>query len=118
MSSLHSHSSALASFTVSIYAIGYVLGPLLVSPVSETYGRRYVLFPAYVLFMVSLAVCGASESLPLFVVFRAVMGFAGIGFVLLGPAVVADLMPVERRGMALSVMAAGPVVVSSKFCLV
>ena len=76
------------------------------------YGRLYVLFPAFVVFMVSLAVCGASDRLALFIAFRAIMGFAGIGFVLLGPAVVADLMPVEKRGLALSVMAAGPVVVS------
>jgi len=39
------------------------------------------------------------------------MGFAGVGFVLIEPAVVADLIPVERRGLALSVMAAGPVLV-------
>lgn len=112
MSSFHSHDSALASFTVSIYNIGYVLGPLLVAPISETYGRLYVLFPAYIIFMVSLAVCGASESFPLFIVFRGIMGFAGIGFVLLGPSVVADMMPVGRGGSVLSVMAAGPVVVS------
>lgn len=112
MSSLHSHSSALASFTVSIYTLGYVLGPLLVAPISEIYGRLYVLFPSYVIFMISLAVCGASKNLPLFIVFRATTGFAGIAFVLLGPAVVADLMPVEKRGLSLSLMAAGPVVVS------
>ena len=105
----------MASFTVSVYTFGYVLGPLIVTPISELYGRIYVVFPAYVIFMISLAVCGASENLPLFIVFRAIMGFAGIGFVLLGPAVVADLIPVERRGLALSVMATGPVVVSFFF---
>ena len=88
-----------------------MLGPLVVAPISEIYGRIYVLYPAYVIFMVSLAVCGVSENFALFIVFRAIMGFAGIGFVLLGPAVVADLMPVEKRGLALSIMAAGPVVV-------
>lgn len=109
-SSLKSHSPALASFTVSAYTIGYVLGPLVVAPVSEIYGRIYVAFPAYLIFMLSLAVCGASESFALFIVFRVTMGFAGNGFLLLGPAVVADLMPVEKRGLALSIMAAGPVV--------
>ena len=114
-SSLHPQSPALASFTVSVYTFGYVLGPLIVTPISELYGRIYVVVPAYVIFIISLAVCGASENLPLFIVFRAIMGFAGIGFVLLGPAIVADLIPVERRGLALSVMATGPVVVSIFF---
>lgn len=112
MADLHSSSDALASFTVSIYTIGYCLGPLIVAPVSEMYGRVWVLFPAYVIFLVSLAVCGSSTSLALFIFFRAIMGFAGVGFVLLGPAIVADLIPAERRGLALSVMSAGPVVVS------
>ena len=94
-----------------------MLGPLIVAPISEIYGRIYILYPAYVIFMVSLAVCGVSENFALFIVFRAIMGFAGIGFVLLGPAVVADLMPVEKRGLALSIMAAGPVVVRIVFVL-
>lgn len=113
MADLHSSSGALASFTVSIYTIGYCIGPLIVGPVSEIYGRGWVLFPAYIVFLVSLAVCGSSRNLALFIVFRAVMGFAGVGFVLIGPAVVADLIPKENRGLALSVMSVGPVVVST-----
>jgi len=111
MADLYFNSNALASLTVSIYTIGYCLGPLIVAPVSEIYGRVWVLFPAYVIFITSLAVCGSSTNLVIFVIFRAIMGFAGVGFVLIGPAVVADLIPVERRGLALSVMAAGPVLV-------
>ena len=118
MSSLHFNCPALGFFAVSIYSIGYVRGPLLVAPISEMYGLLYVVFPAYLIFMISLAVCGAGEHFPLFIVFRAIMGFAGIGFVLLGPAVVADLMPVERRGLALSVMVSGSVMVSSGVFLV
>ena len=112
MLDLHSSSDALQSLTVSIYTIGYCLGPLVVAPVSELYGRVVVLHSAYAIFLVALAVCGSSMSLSLFIVFRAIMGFAGIAFVLLGPAVAADLIPKERRGFALSILSAGPVVVS------
>lgn len=97
MADLYFNSDALASLTVSIYTIGYCLGPLIVAPVSEIYGRVWVLFPAYVIFITSLAVCGSSINLVIFVIFRAIMGFAGVGFVLIGPAVVADLIPVETR---------------------
>lgn len=78
---------------------------------SELYGHVTVLYPGYIGFMLALAVCGSSRSLLVFVVFRAVMGFAAIIFVLMGPAIVADLIPRERRGLALSIMSAGPVVV-------
>lgn len=112
MADFHSSIDFLASFAVLMYIIGYCLGPLVVAPTSELYGRVMILYPAYVVFMASLAMCGSSSSLPLFIVFRAVMGFAGIAFVLLGPAIGADLIPKERRGFALSIMSSGPVVVS------
>lgn len=112
MSEFHSNdSSGLASLTISIYVIGYCLGPLVVAPLAELYGHVTVLYPAYVVFIAGLAVCGSSHNLPLFIVFRAVMGFGAITFVLIGPAIVADLIPKERRGLALSVMSTGPVIV-------
>lgn len=111
MADFHSDSGSLASLTISIYVVGYCLGPLIVAPLSELYGHAIVLWPAYILFMVGLAVCGSSKSLWLFIVFRTIMGFAAITFGLMGPAIVADLIPRERRGFALSIMSAGPVVV-------
>ncbi|KAM3075818.1 hypothetical protein ACMFMG_007945 [Clarireedia jacksonii] len=105
-----SRDGSLAALTISIYVIGYCLGPLVVAPLSELYGHVIVLYPAYLLFMVALAVCGSSNNLPLFIIFRALMGFAAITFVLIGPAIVADLIPREKRGFALSIMSAGPVI--------
>ncbi|TGO48450.1 hypothetical protein BOTNAR_0475g00070 [Botryotinia narcissicola] len=110
MADFHSTNGSIASLTISIYTIGYCLGPLLIAPISELYGHVTVLHPGYIGFMLALAVCGSSKSLPLFVVFRAIMGFAAITFVLMGPAIVADLIPREQRGLALSIMSTGPVV--------
>ncbi|KAF7958600.1 hypothetical protein EAE96_002140 [Botrytis aclada] len=110
MVDFHSTNGSIASLTISIYTIGYCLGPLLIASISELYGHVTVLYPGYIGFMLALAVCGSSRSLPLFVVFRAVMGLAAITFVLMGPAIVADLIPREQRGLALSIMSTGPVV--------
>ena len=35
-------STELASFVVSVYLLGYCFGPLLIAPISELYGRRWV----------------------------------------------------------------------------
>lgn len=35
-------STELASFVVSVYLLGYCFGPLLIAPISEMYGRRWV----------------------------------------------------------------------------
>ncbi|OCL06356.1 MFS general substrate transporter [Glonium stellatum] len=107
MQDFHSNNKDLESLTISIYTLGYCIGPLIIAPISEVYGRIWLLRAAYVIFPLALAVCASSRSLALFIVFRAIMGFAGIIFVLLGPAVVPDIMAKERRGFALSVMSTG-----------
>jgi MFS family permease len=112
MQDFDSNSESLSSLFITIYLLGYVLGPLLIAPTSELYGRIVVLRPAYVLFMVTLAVCATTKNLAVFLVIRCIMGFAGNAFVIVGPAIVADIIPSERRGLALSVLSSGPVLVS------
>lgn len=43
MRSLGSDNAELESFVVSIYVIGYALGPLIAAPMSEIYGRSIVI---------------------------------------------------------------------------
>ncbi|KAI9692055.1 MAG: hypothetical protein M1820_009558 [Bogoriella megaspora] len=109
MSDLNFRNGSLASFSVSIYTMGYFIGPFIIAPCSELYGRLPVLYAGFVLFMASLAACGASNTLAIFMIFRALMGIAGIAFMLVGSATVADLIPTEKRGLALSMMSFGPV---------
>lgn len=93
MRTFQSDSSSLATLTVSIYVHGYVLGPILVAPASEVYGRLPILHAGAALFLVCLLACSFSNSLGLFIFFRAVMGFVGVALALLAPAVVADVVP-------------------------
>ena len=108
---LHSSSSALASFTVSVYILGYCIGPLLIAPLSEVYGRAIILHVANILYLVTAVVCAVSKRMALFIVFRLIMGFAGCASVTLGGGVIADLMPPEKRGLAMSVWSTGPILV-------
>ena len=112
MHDFNNSSDSLSSLTVSIFVLGYVLGPLIVAPISELYGRVFVLFPAYLVFLVTLAVCAASTNLIEFLVIRVLMGFGAIAFLTVGPAVVADVVPREQRGRAVSVLTSGPAIVS------
>ncbi|KAL9122793.1 MAG: hypothetical protein Q9187_000655 [Circinaria calcarea] len=107
MQDFHSTNDAAASLTVTIYVLGYVIGPLILAPVSELYGRIAVLGPAYALFIVTLVVCGISTVLSEFLIIRLVMGFAAIGFGIVGPAIVADMISEKQRGLAISVLSGG-----------
>ena len=108
-----SDSSSLAAFSVSVYTLGYCIGPLVVSPASELYGRVMVLYPSLVICLISFAVCGASTNIVVFIVFRCLMGCAGIGLVITGGAVNADIMPKYRRGIVVGLMTSGLSTVSS-----
>ena len=108
MRDFHSDNDSLASLTVSIYTIGYCIGPLIVAPLSEIYGRVMLIYAAYVVFLVTLAICGSTSSLAVLIIFRAIMGFAGLVFVLLGPAMIADFVAKDRHGLAISIVSMGP----------
>ncbi|EED15452.1 conserved hypothetical protein [Talaromyces stipitatus ATCC 10500] len=101
------HSDTLSSFTISIYLIGFCFGPLLIAPVSELYGRVIVLYPSFVVYLGALAICGSSNNIAVFIVFRALMGFAGITFLICGRAVVADIIAPKRRGLAVTFITSG-----------
>ena len=111
MADLGSNSPSIASLLISIYVLGYIIGPLIIAPVSELYGRLPVIYTAYVVFLGSTAVCATSSNISTFIFFRAIMGFGGIAFLLMGPAIASDMIPQERHGLAMTVLSVGPMVV-------
>ena len=53
----------LSSFVVSIYVLGYAVGPLLISPLSELNGRVPLYHFCNALFSFSTLLCGKTTSL-------------------------------------------------------
>ena len=54
----HSHDNTLATFSMSIYVLGFSVGPLIFAPLSEVYGRVVVYrccLAAFIVFTVSCA---------------------------------------------------------------
>jgi MFS family permease len=107
----HSTNSALASLMVCVFIIGFVIGPLVLSPMSEIYGRLPVTHISNVTFLIASIVCAVAVNIPMLVVFRLVMGLAGCVPMTLGGGFVADLMPQEKRGLALTIWTIGPLLV-------
>lgn len=108
LSNFQSNNSTEGSLLISIYLIGLAVGPLFLSPLSELYGRSIVFHVANVVFLVASILCAVSVSLPMLIVFRLVMGLACVIPVTLGGGYVADLMPAEKRGRALTLWTIGP----------
>lgn len=109
----NSHSSAISSLMVSIYVMGSALGPFL-TPLTEVSGRLPVTHSANVLFMIAAIVCATAVNMPMLIIARFAMGVASSIPVTVGGGFVADLMPMERRGTAMTVWTVGPLLVSFK----
>ena len=74
---LRIHGSFLASLTVSIFILAYVIGPFLIGPLSEVYGRMLVLQVANIFYLAFNTACGFSRSIGQLIVFRFLAGIGG-----------------------------------------
>lgn len=78
--------------TISVYLIAYALMSLLHGPLSDAIGRRKVILGGLVVFTFASAGCALSTDLPTLLVFRAVQGLsAGVGMIV-GRAVIRDVL--------------------------
>lgn len=107
MKEFRDDSSAMASLVVSVYVVGFALGPLVFAPLSEIYGRLYVYHVSNVLFLVFTAGCALSTQTGMFVAFRLLAGCVGATPMVLGGGSIADIIPPERRGTAMTLWGAG-----------
>ncbi|KAJ6087296.1 hypothetical protein N7467_006210 [Penicillium canescens] len=110
MRSLGSDNAELESFVVSIYVIGFAIGPLIVAPMSELYGRAVVYHVTNVIFLGVTIGCALSRNVGMFLAFRFISGCVGVTPLALGGGTIGDLMPPERMGTAMAVWGLGSLV--------
>lgn len=101
-------SQFFATFSVSIYLIGYFFGPLLFAPLSETYGRLIIYHVSNILYVVFTVACAVAPSLDSLIGFRFLAGSAGSACLVLGAGSVADMYPREQRGSKMTAFVLGP----------
>lgn len=107
MASFDDDSSAMASLVVSIYVVGFALGPLLLAPLSEIYGRLPVYHASNLLFLAFTVGCALSTRAGMFVAFRLLAGCVGGTPLVLGGGSIADMIPPEKRGLAMTLWGVG-----------
>ncbi|KIN00177.1 hypothetical protein OIDMADRAFT_104150 [Oidiodendron maius Zn] len=104
----HNTNTTISAFTVSIFVMGYAVGPLFLSPLSEIYGRRPVLGCANAFFTLWQIGCALAPNISSLIVFRFFAGIGGSGCLTIGGGVISDLFRREQRGMATAVYSLGP----------
>ncbi|KAL1643697.1 hypothetical protein SLS58_004712 [Diplodia intermedia] len=101
-------SQMLATFVVSVYVLGFALGPLLLAPLSEVYGRNPVYHVCNVFFTIFTVCCAVSQNMGMLIVFRFLAGLSGVSVVTCGSGSIADMLPAEKRGGAMAIWSMGP----------
>ncbi|KAF5374844.1 hypothetical protein D9758_000398 [Tetrapyrgos nigripes] len=101
-------SREVAILTISLFVLGYCVGPLLWGPLSEEYGRRpifIICFFVYTVFQLAMALAKNPASL---LVFRFIGGvFAACPLANSG-ALISDIWDVKTRGKALAIFTVAP----------
>ncbi|KAK8052695.1 major facilitator superfamily transporter [Apiospora saccharicola] len=98
-----------ATFVVSIFVLGFACGPLVLAPLSELYGRVLVYHVTNVLFCIFTVACALARGPAMLLAFRFLSGFAGVATITIGSGTIADVMPRERRGRAVSIWSVGTI---------
>ncbi|KAF2801672.1 bicyclomycin resistance protein [Mytilinidion resinicola] len=101
-------SSSLAAFVVSCYVLGFALGPLVIAPLSEVFGRVPVYHICNVCFVLCTVGCAKANSTGMLIAFRLLCGIFGSCPLTNGGGSIHDLVPAEQRGKVAGVFGLGP----------
>ncbi|OBT55453.1 hypothetical protein VE04_04619 [Pseudogymnoascus sp. 24MN13] len=109
MEDFNTSSPTFATFVVSIFVLGFACGPLILAPLSELYGRVVIYNTTNLFFLAFTILCAVSQNPSMLLAFRFLSGFAGVATITIGSGTIADIMPREKRGKAVSIWSVGPI---------
>jgi multidrug resistance protein len=101
-------SNNIATFVVSVYILGFAIGPLIIAPLSELYGRIKLYNVCNLLFVIFNVACALSKSMGMLIAFRFLAGCAGSAPLTLGGGTIADMFPPQQRAGAMAIWSMGP----------
>ena len=93
---------------LSLFVLAYAIGPLILAPLSELYGRvRSLQYPNLVFLAFNLA-CGFAQNKGQLMGFRFLAGLGGSAPLGIGGGVLADIWAPEQRGLSVSIYSLAP----------
>ncbi|KAL1851999.1 hypothetical protein Daus18300_012354 [Diaporthe australafricana] len=108
MKEFNNSNEVLSAFVVSIYVLGFALGPLVFAPMSEVYGRSITYHICNAGFVAFIVGCALAPSLGSLIAFRLLSGIFGSCPITNGGGSIADMVPPEKRGLYMGLYSIGP----------
>jgi len=114
MKDLHEPNEELGALMITIFILGYAIGPLFLAPLSELYGRYPVVVCSSWFFNAWLLGCSFAVNMPSLIVMRLLAGIGGSAVMTIAPAIVGDIFPLEKRafgsGLIIMSQSLGPII--------
>lgn len=101
-------SQEIVTLGVSLFVLGFALGPLLWAPFSELYGRQLVFVGTYAAFMAFNAGVAGADSIYSLLILRFFAAAFGSSPLTNAGGVIADLFTANERGVVMSIFSAAP----------
>ncbi|KIW06665.1 uncharacterized protein PV09_02371 [Verruconis gallopava] len=101
-------SQEVATLSLSLFVLGFAIGPLFWAPMSELYGRQILFIFTFGIFtFFNAGVCG-SQNMQTVIILRFFAGSFGSSPLTNAGGVIADMFPARQRGVATAIFAAAP----------
>lgn len=101
-------SSEIVTLGISLFVLGFAIGPLLWAPLSELYGRQVLFFGTYAVLTAFNAGAAGANSIATLIILRFFAGTFGASPLTNAGGVIADMFPANQRGLGMSLFAAAP----------
>lgn len=98
----------IATLGLTTYLIGIAVGSLIVAPLSELYGRKWIYVISTALFCVLLIPAGLATNLPGLIVLRFFIALMASADIANTPGTIADVISEDYRALAFSIWAIAP----------
>ncbi|KAG8902706.1 hypothetical protein FRC01_009501, partial [Tulasnella sp. 417] len=106
----HITNTTILALTLSVYLLGFAFGPLILAPLSEFYGRTWVLHIANLIAFVFTIACAVAPDTGSLIAFRFLGGLGGAAALSVGSGSIADLWDEKERAGAMGLFVLGPLV--------
>lgn len=100
--------SSTIPLALSVFVLGFAIGPLFIGPMSELFGRRIVLQISNLFYFAFNLGCGFAQSTPQLIAFRFLSGLGGSAPLGIGGGVLGDLWMPQERGRAMALYSLMP----------
>ncbi|OCK77027.1 MFS general substrate transporter [Lepidopterella palustris CBS 459.81] len=101
-------STEVVTLGVSLFVLGFAIGPLLWAPMSELWGRQILYIVTYGALTAFNAGAAGSQNMATLIILRFFAGAFGSSPLTNAGGVIADMFPAKERGLAMSIFSVAP----------